>query len=239
MFAGMRFSDLRRMQLDIEVVCEGGGFPSASRAGDRIIAVGISGGGGEKIIELEDFTDDAERKLLETLRAEILARDPDTIEGHNIFKFDIPYIAERSKRLKIPLGWGRFGGSVAFRKSRLTIAERTFAYTRCDIAGRTVVDTLPLVQLYDIGAREMVSYTLKESAIHFGISDKSTRTYIRRRRHRRSVQDRQKDFPRLPFRRSPRDRGSCRKAFAHIRRAGFELPDDIAGVSSARFGHEG
>lgn len=179
MFAGMRFSDLRRMQLDIEVVCEGGGFPSASRAGDRIIAVGISGGGGEKIIELEDFTDDAERKLLETLRAEILARDPDTIEGHNIFKFDIPYIAERSKRLKIPLGWGRFGGSVAFRKSRLTIAERTFAYTRCDIAGRTVVDTLPLVQLYDIGAREMVSYTLKESAIHFGISDKSTRTYIR------------------------------------------------------------
>ncbi len=180
MFAGMPFSKLRRLQLDIEVRCaDGMGFPSAKHAGDRIIAVGLSGIGGEKIVEIADFTDDAERELLEKVRAEILARDPDTIEGHNIFKFDLPYIAERSKRLKVPMSWGRFDGGVSFRKSRLTIAERTFAYTRCDIAGRTVVDTLILVQLYDIGAREMLSYTLKESAIHFGISDPSTRTYIR------------------------------------------------------------
>lgn len=179
MFGGMSFQQMRRLQLDIEVVCESGeGFPSASRKNDRIIAVGLSGEGGEKILEIKDFTDEAERELLENLQREIIRRDPDTIEGHNIFKFDLPYIAQRCKMLKTPMQWGRFGGGVSFRKSRLTIAERIFAYTRCDIAGRSVVDTLILVQLYDISAREMVSYTLKESAIHFGISKRETRTYL-------------------------------------------------------------
>jgi len=177
MFAGMQFSKIRRLQLDIEV--EGTeGFPDASRRADRIIAVGLSGVGGEKIIELADFTDEAERDLLQKLRGEIVARDPDTIEGHNIFKFDLPYIAARSKMLKVPMLWGRFGAGASFRKSRLSIAERVFAYTRCDIAGRTVVDTLPLVQLYDVSAREMPSYTLKAAAVHFGISSPDERTYI-------------------------------------------------------------
>ena len=75
--------------------------------------------------------------------------------------------------------WGRFGAGASFRKSRISIAERTFAYTRCDIPGRTVVDTLILVQLYDVSAREMPSYSLKESAIHFGISKPEKRTYIK------------------------------------------------------------
>ncbi|MBP3358305.1 MAG: DNA polymerase [Opitutales bacterium] len=177
MFANMPFSKIRRVQVDIEVKGSQG-FPNASRKEDRIIAVGISGFGGEKIIELAEFTDDAERRLLQEVQDEILARDPDTIEGHNIFKFDLPYIATRSKMLKIPMKWGRFGGEVSFRKSRLSFAERMFAYTRCDIAGRTVVDTLILVQFYDISAREMTSYTLKASAIHFGISKADDRTYI-------------------------------------------------------------
>ena len=177
MFGNLPFSKIRRVQVDIEVKGSQG-FPNASRKDDRIIAVGISGFGGEKIIEIAEFTDDAERRLLQEVQDEILARDPDTIEGHNIFKFDLPYIATRSKMLKVPMKWGRFGGDVSFRKSRLSFAERMFAYTRCDIAGRTVVDTLILVQFYDISAREMTSYTLKASAIHFGISKADDRTYI-------------------------------------------------------------
>ncbi len=177
MFADMGFSSIRRLQLDIEVMGSGS-FPDAKRKDDRIIAIGLSGVGGTKIIEIADFSDDAEKNLLEQLNAEIQARDPDVIEGHNIFKFDLPYIATRCKRFKVPVAWGRFGMPATFRKSRLTIAERTLAYTRCDIAGRTVVDTLLLVQLYDVSAREMPSYTLKASAIHFGISEASSRTYI-------------------------------------------------------------
>ncbi len=177
MFAGMDFDSIMRLQLDIEV-CTSGSFPDARNSGDRIIAVGLSGVGGRKILEIEGFSDESERKLLEALNAEILSRDPDIIEGHNIFKFDLPYLNARCKRLKVPLDWGRFNLPVEFRKSRLSIAERSFAYTRCDIPGRTVVDTLLLVQLYDLSAREMPSYTLKASAVHFGISNPDTRTYI-------------------------------------------------------------
>ena len=178
MFAGMRFDEIKRMQLDIEVNSQDNSFPNAKREDDRIIAVGLSGCGGTEILEIQSMDDAGERALLEALNKRILEIDADFIEGHNIFKFDIPYIAERSKRLKVPMNWGRFGQAVQMRKSRLNIAERTINYTRCDIAGRTVVDTLLLVQFYDVSAREMSSYSLKESAIHFGISSREHRTYI-------------------------------------------------------------
>ena len=178
MFADMRFGDIRRMQLDIEVSSEGELFPDANKPNDRIIAVGVSGCGGARIFELETFDDDGERRLLQGLQAHILRADPDFIEGHNIFKFDLPYISARCKKLKLKLGWGRFGKDAKFRRSRINIAERTVNYVRCDIPGRTVVDTLFLVQFYDVSAREMAAYTLKYSAVHFGISSPENRTYI-------------------------------------------------------------
>ena len=64
LFADMRFGDLRRMELDIEVFSEDGSFPNASRAGDRILAVGLSGWFGERIFEIESMSDEAEFALL-------------------------------------------------------------------------------------------------------------------------------------------------------------------------------
>lgn len=178
MFASVPFDRLRRMQLDIEVYSERG-FPRAEIDADRIIAVGLSGEGGQKILEIDEMSAKAEKELLEKLRREILRRDPDIIEGHNIYKFDLQYIRERCAKVGASMDWGRFGAPVKFRQSRLSIAERTLAYPRCDIPGRTVVDTMHLVQFYDLNAREMESYSLKYAAVHFGISDENERTYIR------------------------------------------------------------
>lgn len=178
MFKGMRFQELKSLQLDIETRSSGG-FPNPERAGDRIIAVGLSGEGGNKILEIKDFTDVAERELLENLSDEILSRNPDTIEGHNIFKFDLNYILVRSKLLGARMRWGRFGKDATYRKSRVKIAERIFDFPRFDIPGRTVVDTLIMLQIYDISARELDSYSLKNAALHFGISSKENRTYIK------------------------------------------------------------
>jgi len=178
MFGDMRFDSIRRLQLDIETHSEGS-FSNPVKHGDRIIAIGLASDGGyEKLIELKEFSDEAERELLETFCKELVKFDPDIIEGHNIFKFDLDYIARRAAMLGAELKIGRFGAKPSFRKSRIKIAERLFDYTRCDIPGRTVADTLILVQLFDIAAREMPSYSLKEAAIHFGISDPETRTYI-------------------------------------------------------------
>jgi DNA polymerase elongation subunit (family B) len=175
----MTFGHLRRCQLDIEVASPTGGFPDATRPADRVIAIGLRCAGHDRLLLIEEMTDAAEKKLLETLCSALHAMDPDVIEGHNIFKFDLGYLRQRSRMHKVACAWGRYGQRAAFRNSRLKVAERWIDFVRCDLPGRAVVDTYLLVQLHDISTREMTSYGLKEAAIYFGITDdESERTYI-------------------------------------------------------------
>lgn len=181
MFAGMGFGDLRRCQLDIETGCEvENGFSDARRPGDRVLAIGLRINGDTHFIELEDDSDDAEKRLLEAFAAFIREQDPDTLEGHNIFKFDLEYLRLRARRLKVPCAWGRFGRDAAFRVSRLKAAERWIDFPRCDIPGRTVIDTYLMILLYDITNRDLPGYGLKEVAIRLGVTppDGGERTYI-------------------------------------------------------------
>jgi DNA polymerase I len=57
------------------------------------------------------------------------------------------------------------------------VAERSIAYRRYAVAGRHIVDTWILVQLYDVAARDLESYGLKDVARHFGIAAPE-RTYL-------------------------------------------------------------
>src|SRR5690606_39043185 len=107
-----------------------------------------------------------EKALLESLNVVLAEEDPDTIEGHNLFKFDLDFLRRRAKRHKVPCAWGRFGQRASFRSSRLKVAERWIDFPRCDLPGRTVVDTFLLVQLYDITTRELTAFGLKDVAIH-------------------------------------------------------------------------
>lgn len=179
LYRELSFGQLRRCQFDIEVAAPDGGFPDATRAEDRVLAIGIRCGGKNQLLLLEEMTDAAERKLLQRFCEALHEANPDVIEGHNLFKFDLEYLRARSRRYKLACAWGRYGQKATFRSSRLKVAERWIDFTRCDIPGRAVVDTYLLVQLYDITTREMTSYGLKEAAIYFGITDEdSERTYI-------------------------------------------------------------
>ncbi|MBE0616739.1 MAG: DNA polymerase II, partial [Proteobacteria bacterium] len=75
------------------------------------------------------------------------------------------------------LGWGRNGSPVRSRPSRFNAAERTIHYQRYEVPGRQVVDTLFLVQLYDVGSRELESFALKSVARHLGVAEEE-RTYV-------------------------------------------------------------
>jgi len=124
----------------------------------------------QQLLVLEEMSDAAEKKLLQQFNDLLASEDPDTIEGHNIFKFDLDYLRQRARRLKVPCAWGRFGQKAAFRNSRLKVAERWLDFPRCDLPGRAVIDTYMLVQLHDITTREMTSYGLKDSAVFFGVT---------------------------------------------------------------------
>ena len=150
MFGDLLFSQVRRCQLDIETGSEDGSFSDAAKPGDRVLAIGLQFGSRQRLLVLTDSIDAAEKALLEEFNAVLAAEDPDVIEGHNLFKFDLDYLRQRSKRLKVPCALGRFGRKATFRNSRLKVAERWIDFPRCDLPGRTVVDTYLLVQQYDV-----------------------------------------------------------------------------------------
>ncbi len=105
-FGGLVFGDLRRLALDIEVMTtEGHEFPSAARPGDRIIAVALADSTGFRHVVRGDRLD--ERALLEQCSQVIRERDPDVIEGHNIFRFDLEYLEARARLHRVTLAWGR------------------------------------------------------------------------------------------------------------------------------------
>src|SRR5581483_2434417 len=94
-FGGMRYGDLRRLALDIEVVTtDGYEFPSATRAGDRIVAIALADSAGFREVLRGDRME--EGALLAECGRLIRERDPDTIEGHNIFRFDLEYLEARA-----------------------------------------------------------------------------------------------------------------------------------------------
>jgi len=168
-FGGLAFDDLRRLALDIEVVTtEGYEFPHPARPGDRIVAIALADTTGFADVLRGDRLDEAE--LIATASALVRARDPDVIEGHNLFRFDLEYLDARARRHGVPLAWGRDGSPLRSRPARLQIAERTIAYRRWEAAGRHIVDTWILAQLHDAAARDLPGLGLKDLARHFGVA---------------------------------------------------------------------
>lgn len=178
LFKGLDFGELKRLAIDIETNCsEGFEFSNPDREEDHIISIAIMDESGFE--EVLFGTEMDERSMLERLGNIIRERDPDVIEGHNIFRFDLEYIRVRAARNGVKLRWGRDGSEPGVRHSRFTIAERIIDYPRWDVYGRHIVDTFFLLQIYDISARALESYGLKSAAVYFGLAAKD-RTYVDR-----------------------------------------------------------
>jgi DNA polymerase I len=176
LFRGMAFHEIRRLQLDIEVrTSEGFHFPDALREGDEILLISLRDNTGwECCLSIAQA---GEAAMLQRMIELIGERDPDVIEGHNIFNFDLDYLEKRCKRYRIPFALGRSRRPSFARGSRFTAAERTATYRRYDLYGRHVVDTWHLVQLHDVAHRDMDGHGLKAAARYFGVAAEN-RSYV-------------------------------------------------------------
>lgn len=176
LFRGMSFGELVRLQLDIETLTTPGfDFPNAEREGDAIIMVAMHDSRGwEQLLSGPEM---GEADMLRELVRWVHERDPDVIEGHNLFGFDLPYIEQRARLHKVRLDLGRDGSRLTARSSRFTAGEHTSSYPRYEVQGRHIIDTLHLVQLYDVSHRDMDSYGLKACARYFGVAAPE-RTYV-------------------------------------------------------------
>jgi DNA polymerase, archaea type len=176
LFKGLPFEELRRLQ--IEVLSFVGGeteIPDSSQPSDHIMSIALSDSTGwEELIVIDPAAvEDSERAAIKRLTAIIKERDPDVIEGHNLFRFDLPYLVARARKTKVKLDWGRSGGFLRSRPSRLQIAEKTIDYPKFTIDGRHFVDTFLLAQFYDVGMRSLSGFERIDVAQHFGLTDET------------------------------------------------------------------
>jgi len=166
---GLALEELRRLQLE---VLSAAGIDDPGD-GDHLMSIALSDNTGwEELIVVDPAkVEESEKAALKRLTAIIRERDPDVIEGHNLFRFDLPYLVARARKAKVKLDWGRSGGFLRSRPSRLQIAEKTIDYPKFTIDGRHFVDTFLLAQFYDVGMRSLSGFERIDVAQHFGLCD--------------------------------------------------------------------
>src|SRR5437870_8377142 len=179
LFKDLPFEELKRMQLEVlsfdavaGVGDSGTGVADPGRD-DHIMSIALSDNSGweELIVVDPNNVEESERNALKRLTAIIKERDPDVIEGHDLFRFDLPYLVARAKKAKTKLDWGRSDGFLRSRPSRLQIAEKTIDYPKFTVGGRHFVDTFLLAQFYDVGMRSLAGFERTDVARHFELCD--------------------------------------------------------------------
>ena len=166
----MPFEELKRLQLEVLSFSAAKAISDASSRHDHIMSIALSDNTGweELIVVDPQSVEESERDALKRLTSLIKERDPDVIEGHNLFNFDLPYLVARARKAKTKLDWGRSGGFLRSRPSRLQIAEKTIDYPKFTVDGRHFVDTFLLAQFYDVGMRSLSGFERIDVAQHFG-----------------------------------------------------------------------
>jgi len=180
-FRGLTYDDLHRLQFDLETT-------ALQSDHGRIFLIAVRDNRGFATV-LEAPTPDGEKRLIADLCAIIAARDPDVIENHNLFGFDLPFLEARAAHLRVPLELGRsvdeHAGVRGYRVPRglerwretFRAGPETRERIHYSVAGRELIDTLDAVRRYDFVARDLPGHGLKEVARYFGLAT-ADREYI-------------------------------------------------------------
>jgi DNA polymerase, archaea type len=176
LFKDLAFDELKRLQIEVLSVAgiadagTGIGDPGYS---DHIMSIALSDNTGWEALLVVDpnNVEESERGAIKRLTSLIKERDPDVIEGHDLFRVHLPLLVARAKKLKTKLDWGRSDGFLRSRPSRLQIAEKTIDYPKFTVGGRHFIDTFLLTQFYDVGMRSLAGFERTDVARHFGLCD--------------------------------------------------------------------
>ncbi len=163
-FRGLNYEALHRLQFDLETTAL-----DPHRGRIFLIAVRDSHG---LATTLEAPAPGDEAGMIAAFCQLVRDRDPDIIENHNLFSFDLQFLEYRAKALGIPLRLGRAGGPERLerREETLAIGPESRRRVRYSVAGRELIDTLDAVRRYDFVVRDMPSHGLKDVARYFGIA---------------------------------------------------------------------
>src|SRR5713101_1761578 len=163
-FLGLNFEDLHRLQFDLETT-------SLDPHRGRIFLIAVRDSRGFATT-LEAPSPDDEAEMITKLCQIVRDRDPDIVENHNLFSFDLQFLEYRAEAVGVPLRLGRDGGPgrLERREETLAIGPEARRRVRYSVAGRELIDTLDAVRRYDFVVRDMPSHGLKDVARYFGIA---------------------------------------------------------------------
>jgi DNA polymerase elongation subunit (family B) len=171
LFKEMDFGGVRRLQFDLETTT----LRPADEGSRILLLVAGDNRGGEWV-----FSGDDERRILLDFLEVVKKTDPDVIEGHNVFGFDLQYLHARAQALRVSLALGRNGSTLVFGRERnCPIGGISRPFKPAHAWGRHFLDTLLAVQRFDVGRGELASHGLKEVAVHYGIAA-AERVYLDR-----------------------------------------------------------
>lgn len=161
LFKGMAFDDLKRLQIDIETTSLDPNLPGA-----KIFMISVSDNRGFAEVLIGPEAD-----ILRQLLTIVETRDPDVVEGHNFYSFDLPYLIARMGANSIAPTLGRFGSPAIVGAPRnCAIGTNARQFTPSYLYGRHILDTLLQVQRFDWSRGQVSSYGLKECAQTYGIA---------------------------------------------------------------------
>ena len=159
LFQDMHYSQLKRFVFDIETT-------GLNYVTDSIILIGVKCSLGEFVLK------GSEIEILNQLNELIQLDDPDTIEGYNIFGFDLPFLMSKAKQNRMQLLWGRLnkpvweGRELDYRIGSFSRPVQTYT-----CYGRHFVDGLLVAQRYDsINGNSFDSFSLKYLEERFKIA---------------------------------------------------------------------
>ena len=160
LFAGMEFSELRRMAVALATDAEG-----------RITFIEAADGAETRRWSAADAAEEA--RLLAEFFAFVAERDPDTVEGFGLYSVVCPALEKACKRHKIGFALGRAGEAAKRSAGSFTLPE---GVVRCDVyraPGRHLVDLGILTRLYDSRTRALESCEREDAERHFGLTGES------------------------------------------------------------------
>jgi DNA polymerase I len=166
-FRGLPFDALRRLQFDLETT-------GLDARRDRIFMVAVRfPDGSTDVLEARGEGDAGEADLIRRLAETVREADPDVIENHNLHGFDLPFLAQRSRILRVPFALGRIPRlGLRERAARRGLAREDDPSRRVRFVapGRELIDTLDAVQRYDFAVRELPGHGLKAVAKYLGVA---------------------------------------------------------------------
>jgi DNA polymerase, archaea type len=181
LFKGMKFEELVRLHLDVQVAPAGGNKRKKKSSEEQILVVTLAASDGSEYSFNTQKHD--ERTVMERTIACINKINPDVIEGYDLFGVILPAFSHACERLQIPLAIGRDGSDMRTPTGYGAAGTGESEWFSFDVFGRHLVDLLTLAEAEIDTKKSEQSFTLTSLAKHFSIPVGTERTIPLHRIH--------------------------------------------------------